>query len=68
MAQNIHAPDVSKSQKKMYNTTETFCETDDFMPPQHFPDRGKFLSYWHLLKAKISLDVVTVRLPVTGTS
>lgn len=67
MAQNIHAPDMFKSQKEMYDTPEIFCETDDFMPPRHFPDRGKFLSYWHLSKAKISLDVIRVRLPVTGT-
>lgn len=45
MAQNIHAPDMFKSQKEMYDTPEIFCETDDFMPPRHFPDRGKFLSY-----------------------
>lgn len=33
MAQNIHDPDVFKSQKETYDTPEIFCETDDFMPP-----------------------------------
>lgn len=39
MAQNIHAPDVQRK----HDTPETFCETDDFMPPKCFPDREKFL-------------------------